>query len=751
MGLFGRKSKSKSKSKGKKMITARSSSEEVHDKYASASISASESAFGTSGDASYSDGASASEDPSARPYFGEEKDFVKTSLTSDTRGTSSQRSELKTKSIDDVSSRSSRFSSTSSAATPKATGASSLALVKGSSPATPKETSASKLVKASPATPKETGASALVTDSSSLSLSTVTMKEQEELQASGPDRELNVDYDANPTLLYKFIEYKDWDEALQRCAVAPEEARTWVIRYEDYNDSDEITEASDYESKVIRWQMLPIHVAIVFNAPVKLVTAILHAYPIAIKKPDDRKMLPIHLSCRNLTNLNVAQFLVIKDTDTLTMTDYKGRTPLVILKEYREKNTERNDKESKVELKNRDVLIKMIMNKLGMKAPIREGSDSDSEYSAGESTYNSDSETDDESLENRSTQDSSVISRNKSGDSTFSDNGQDLVVEQDSEDTAKSKSSILKNRSAKSSAQKSVQNAYNKHADVSSKSSKVDSTAKDYSVIPKERARKNYIQRNKKAIKPANEVDYDTKPSVLIKLIEKKMWTQAITRCADYPEEASTWMCRLQEVKTAGATKKEVRWKILPIHSAIVLHSPVELIESLVDAYPQGLRKGDDRDMLPLHMAFRLGASPETTAVLVDAYPDALKKRDSKGHTPLHILKAYRRKYQKESASGSKKSKGTFMDKNRRQLIRFYLGGRKYGEDDDATLAPFDSDNEDESEGSADSTILFENDNEDDEYDQLFYKNMFNDFSSLAAKGLSTIPNMVRDTLACRT
>lgn len=131
--------------------------------------------------------------------------------------------------------------------------------------------------------------------------------------------------------------------------------------------------------------------------------------------------------------------------------------------------------------------------------------------------------------------------------------------------------------------------------------------ADDYNIIPKDQAGKNYIKRNKKAKKPANEADYDTQPSVLIKLIEKKMWKQAITRCVDFPAEASIWMCRLQKVKGENDVKKEVRWKILPIHSAIVLHSPVELIESLVDAYPQGLRKGDDRNMLPLHMAFRLG------------------------------------------------------------------------------------------------------------------------------------------------
>jgi hypothetical protein len=277
-------------------------------------------------------------------------------------------------------------------------------------------------------------------------------------------------------------------------------------------------------------------------------------------------------------------------------------------------------------------------------------------------------------------------------------------------------------------------------------------------IVPKEKVKKNYIKRDVKTKKSkAKEADYDSKPTALIKLIERKMWGQAKVRCIENPEEAAIWMCRLQEVKDNKSNKKsEVKWKILPIHSAIVLQAPVEMIEALVDAYPQGLRKGDDRDMLPLHMAFRLGASPETTAILVDSYPDALKKKDRKGHTPLHILKAYKRKYTKERAEKkSKRSKKdapaeSLMDKNRKKLIKFYLGGRTYGADDDVTLAAFDSEDEEEDYDSADdSTIIF--DDEEYAYDELFYKNMFTDFGNLAKKGISHLPIMVRDTFSCRT
>jgi len=154
--------------------------------------------------------------------------------------------------------------------------------------------------------------------------------------------------------------------------------------------------------------------------------------------------------------------------------------------------------------------------------------------------------------------------------------------------------------------------------------------------------------------------------------------------------------------------------------------------------------------MLPLHMAFRLGASPETTAVLVDAYPDALKKKDSKGHTPLHVLKAYRRKYQKERGNGQKKPKETLMDKNRKSLIKFYLGGRRYGDDDDATLAAYDSDDENDEGSDGDSTV-FEDEEDEDQYDKLFYSGMFTDFGTLAVNGISSLPGVVRDTLSCRT
>lgn len=254
------------------------------------------------------------------------------------------------------------------------------------------------------------------------------------------------------------------------------------------------------------------------------------------------------------------------------------------------------------------------------------------------------------------------------------------------------------------------------------------------------------VSQTKPAVETTREVDYDTYPTALIQLIERKQWEQAITRCSEFPQEASTWMCRLQEVKGKSDKSKEdeVRWRILPIHSAIVLHAPVEMIEALIEAYPEGLRKGDDRKMLPLHMAFRLGSSPETAAVIVDAYPVALKKKDSRGHTPLHILKAYRKKYIKDRENG-KRSGDTTMDINRKKLIKFYLGGRRYGESTDDQTKTFDSDSDSDYDSSDDESYY-----DSDDESGLFYKDMFSDFARLTSRGISSFPYIMRDTLACR-
>lgn len=62
--------------------------------------------------------------------------------------------------------------------------------------------------------------------------------------APSPRRAVN--YEVNPTVLYRAIENRDWPAVIARTRHAPSEASTWVYRM-----------GSD--GKMVRWKVLPLH------------------------------------------------------------------------------------------------------------------------------------------------------------------------------------------------------------------------------------------------------------------------------------------------------------------------------------------------------------------------------------------------------------------------------------------------------------------------------------------------------------
>jgi hypothetical protein len=246
------------------------------------------------------------------------------------------------------------------------------------------------------------------------------------------------------------------------------------------------------------------------------------------------------------------------------------------------------------------------------------------------------------------------------------------------------------------------------------------------------------------AIHPDLEVDYDKNPTALIRLIESKSWIEAIARCQRFPQEAASWLCRYENGGKKGP--KDLRWRILPIHSAVVLNAPKPVIKALVDAYSDGLRMGDDRDMLPIHMAFRLGIDLAVCALLIESYPQSLQHRDNKGNTPMQILKAYRKKYLTAELRGVRIDNP--IDLRRKILIDYYLEGRyyrgdsiknetgmgSYDSDYDSYTAATDSDNDDGSYSSYYSA---------DDENKLFYEGMLKDLVHLTLKGLVNAPKIM--------
>ena len=74
----------------------------------------------------------------------------------------------------------------------------------------------------------------------------------------------------------------------------------------------------------------------------------------------------------------------------------------------------------------------------------------------------------------------------------------------------------------------------------------------------------------------------------------------------------------------------------LPLHIAIKRKCSEEIITSLVEAYPDGLKVKDDFGQLPLIMAIQYRCSVDIIRSLVKEYPDGAQVKDQRGVLPLH-------------------------------------------------------------------------------------------------------------------
>mmetsp|Transcript_4507 Transcript_4507/g.8673 ORF Transcript_4507/g.8673 Transcript_4507/m.8673 type:complete len:558 (+) Transcript_4507:165-1838(+) len=142
------------------------------------------------------------------------------------------------------------------------------------------------------------------------------------------DDEPEVDYDVEPTTLYKLIQEKQWDKAIARIDSHPREARTWIFRRESGNP------------KNIRWRLLPIHATCIFRSPLAVIEALVSSYPDGSQMKDDQDMLPIHLACRNGASKGVVLTLLYAFPKSLGVKDRKGRTPIDLVEASASQNRE---------------------------------------------------------------------------------------------------------------------------------------------------------------------------------------------------------------------------------------------------------------------------------------------------------------------------------------------------------------------------------------------------------------------------
>lgn len=149
---------------------------------------------------------------------------------------------------------------------------------------------------------------------------------------STTESKYEVDYQENPTELFQALEAKEWAYATTEVEGEPSQASIWVVRKAD-------------DGEDVNWRMLPLHAAVVFHGPAKLIASIINAYPEGVRTVDDQGMLPAHLAFRYDASGDVVALLLDSYPESINVKDKKGRTPveLATLQDVPEKAPQAKD------------------------------------------------------------------------------------------------------------------------------------------------------------------------------------------------------------------------------------------------------------------------------------------------------------------------------------------------------------------------------------------------------------------------
>ena len=129
--------------------------------------------------------------------------------------------------------------------------------------------------------------------------------------------ELTCDYDKDATRLYLLLETSEWDMAIESCNTHPNEVKTWIVRHDKSSPS------------VKRWNLLPLHAAVMFLSPISVVTALLDKYSVAASKCDGQGMLPLHLACHHKkADEPLLELLLLQYPKAVHAADCRDRIPL---------------------------------------------------------------------------------------------------------------------------------------------------------------------------------------------------------------------------------------------------------------------------------------------------------------------------------------------------------------------------------------------------------------------------------------
>lgn len=124
--------------------------------------------------------------------------------------------------------------------------------------------------------------------------------------------------------------------------------------------------------------------------------------------------------------------------------------------------------------------------------------------------------------------------------------------------------------------------------------------------------------------------------TILFGYLQQRKWAEAFKRVRYHPEEAKMW------VNSGLCPSLPTKWKVLPLHAAIILGAPVGFICELLDSYPNAVTEKDLKGSLPIHLsALALStyhSSEQVFVILLSAYGESRYAKDGDGRTPTDLL-----------------------------------------------------------------------------------------------------------------
>lgn len=146
-----------------------------------------------------------------------------------------------------------------------------------------------------------------------------------------PEEAFECDYERDCTPLYRAIEsatepsefeaiarFLDkglWPGTFFTDSITPaDQAKTWVTRF----DND--------DPNKIKWSQLPLHLAIVCNAPPSVIGRLVKLYPQALRCTDDQHMLPLHLALRHGADDEIVAYILLQFPEAVNAKGKNGRS-----------------------------------------------------------------------------------------------------------------------------------------------------------------------------------------------------------------------------------------------------------------------------------------------------------------------------------------------------------------------------------------------------------------------------------------